>query len=68
MVVVMVAEVYKLPLQTPKVVVLVDLVVAVVVMILVDHLQVVLQTQLHKDLLVEQEQLLEQMLVVVVEH
>ena len=54
--------------QLLNLVVLVVLVVAVVVMILVDHLQVVLQTQLHKDLLVGQEWLPEQMLVEVAEH
>ena len=64
----MVVEVYKLPQEMPKLVDPVDLVVAVAVMILVDHTQVVPQTQPHKDLLVGQEWLPEQMLVEVAEH
>ena len=68
MVVVMVAEVYNLLVQVPKVVEAVDPVVAVVVMILVDHMRVVQLDLPHKEMMVEQEQLLEQMLVEVAEH
>tara|TARA_R100000005_G_scaffold82570_1_gene50236 strand:- start:38 stop:607 length:570 start_codon:yes stop_codon:yes gene_type:complete len=64
----MVVEVYNLPLQTLKLVEMVDLVVAVVVMILVDHLQVALQTQPRKEMMAALENLPEQMLVEVVEH
>ena len=51
--VVKVCNLHQTVVQTPEE--QVDLVVAVVVPILVDHLQVVLQTQPHKDLLEERE-------------